>query len=403
VVGLQGREGLGSGAPGVIACAKHFAGDGQATYGTSRKAPSDADSGGLVDRADVRTDDDAMLAYGIDPYIPAIRAGLGSVMVADTTWNGVNMTGHHRLLTTILKEEIGFEGFVTTDWDAAMPDQEGPGIVAAINAGVDMLMAATNWTSQRSAIIAAAGSDISQERIDDAVRRVLTVKCEAGLFDWTRDPSLLEEVGSEEHRAVGRRAVRESLVLLKHEGDVLPLDKDSNVWVTGSGADALGRQTGGWTISWQDGGHMTEGTTILEGISEVANVVSTVDEADAVIVVLSEAPYAEWRGDVESTDTLPAEDFALLSEARDSGKPVVAIILSGRPVLITDHLDDADAWVAAWLPGTEGDGIAEVLFGDHNFLGKLSHSWPESEDQVNLNKHDPDFSPLFPYGHGLTY
>ena len=148
---------------------------------------------------------------------------------------------------------------------------------------------------------------------------------------------------------------------------------------------------------------MTEGTTILEGISEVVNVVSTVDEADAVIVVLSEAPYAEWRGDVESTDTLPAEDFALLSEARDSGKPVVAIIVSGRPVLITDHLDDADAWVAAWLPGTEGDGIAEVLFGDHNFLGKLSHSWPETEDQVNLNKHDPDFSPLFPYGHGLTY
>jgi beta-glucosidase len=403
VVGLQGRGGLGTGVPGVVACAKHFAGDGQATYGTSRKRPSAADAGGLVDRADVRSDDAEMLTYGINPYLPAIEAGLGSVMVADTTWNGVNMTGHQRLLTRILKEEIGFEGFVTTDWDAAMPDQEGPGIVAAINAGVDMLMAATNWTSQRSVIVAAAGSEISQERIDDAVRRVLTVKCEAGLFGFTRDPSLLEEVGSEEHRAVGRQAVRESLVLLKHEGDVLPLDKDSNVWVTGSGADALDRQTGGWTISWQNGGDMTEGTTILEGISAVANVVPTVDEADVVIVVLSEPPYAEWRGDVESTDTLPAEDFALLSEAREAGKPVVAVIISGRPVLITDHLDDADAWVAAWLPGTEGDGIAEVLFGDHNFLGKLSHSWPQTADQVNLNKDDPDFSPLFPYGHGLTY
>ncbi len=403
VVGLQGRGGLGTGSPGVIACAKHFAGDGQATYGTSRKEPTGSDPGGLVDRADVRIDDATMLTYGINPYIPAIRAGLGSVMVADTTWNGVNMTGHKRLLTTILKEEIGFAGFVTTDWDAAMPDQNGPGVVAAINAGVDMLMAANNWTGQRDQIIAAAGSDISQERIDDAVRRVLTVKCEAGLFGWTRDPSLLSEVGSEEHRAVGRQAVRESLVLLEHKDDVLPLTKGSNVWVTGSGADALGRQTGGWTISWQNGGNRTEGTTIFEGISAVANVVPTVDEADVAIVVLSEPPYAEWRGDVASIDTLPAEDFAFLREARNAGKPVVAVIVSGRPVLITDHLDDADAWVAAWLPGTEGDGISEVLFGDYNFSGKLSHSWPETEDQVTLNKDDPDFTPLFPYGHGLTY
>jgi beta-glucosidase len=284
-----------------------------------------------------------------------------------------------------------------------MPDQEGPGIVAAINAGVDMLMAATNWTSQRSAIVAAAGSEISQERIDDAVRRVLTVKCEAGLFGWTRDPALLAEVGSEEHRAVGRQAVRESLVLLKHEGNVLPLDKGSNVWVGGSGANALDRQTGGWTISWQNGGDMTVGTTILDGISAVATVVPTVAEADVAIVVLSEPPYAEWRGDVESTDTLPTEDFALLSEAKNAGKPVVAVIVSGRPVLIADHLIDADAWIAAWLPGTEGDGIAEVLFGDHNFSGKLSHSWPATADQVNMNKDDPGFTPLFPYGHGLTY
>src|SRR5690606_32251950 len=202
---------------------------------------------------------------------------------------------------------IGFKGFVTTDWDAAMPDQKGPGIVAAINAGVDMLMAATNWESQRSAILAAAGTEISQERIDDAVTRVLTAKCEAGLFGWSRDPAHLAQVGSDEHRAVGRQAVRESLVLLQHEGDVLPLDKGSNVWVAGSGADKLERQTGGWTISWQNGGDKTTGTTILKGISAVANVVPTVAEADVAIVVLSEPPYAEWRGDVASTDTLPAE------------------------------------------------------------------------------------------------
>ncbi len=403
VVGLQGRGGLGTGTPGVIACAKHFAGDGQSTYGTSRKAPYGSTPGGLVDRADVRVDEATMRKYGVAPYIPAIEAGLGSVMVADTSWNGVNMTGHEQLITTILKDELGFEGFVTTDWDAAMPSQEGPGVVAAINAGVDMLMAATDWTSQRAEIIAAAGDTISQERIDDAVRRVLTVKCEAGLFGWSRDASQLAEVGSEDHRAVGRQAVRESLVLLKHEGGVLPLAKESNVWVAGSGADVLERQTGGWTISWQDGGAMTEGTTISQGIAEVANVVPTVAEADVAIVVLSEPPYAEWRGDVSSLDTLPPEDFALLSEAKEAGKPVVALVVSGRPVLITDHLDKADAWIAAWLPGTEGDGVAEVLFGDHNFTGKLGHSWPKSEDQATMKAGDPGFTPLFPYGHGLTY
>ncbi len=403
VVGLQGRGGLGTGAPGVVACAKHFAGDGQATYGTSRKAPAGTDPGGLVDRADVQIDEATMRTYGINPYIPAIQAGLGSVMVADTSWNGVNMTGHAQLLTTILKGELGFAGFVTTDWDAVMPNQNGPGVAAAINAGVDMLMSATEWLDQRAEILAGAGSTISQERIDDAVKRILTVKCEAGLFGFTRDTSLLAQVGSEAHRAVARQAVRESLVLLKHEGGVLPLAKNSNVWVAGSGADALGRQTGGWTISWQNGGDMTQGTTILAGISAVANVVPNVADADAAIVILSEPPYAEWYGDVASINTLPAEDFALLSQAKAAGKPVVAIVVSGRPVLITDQLPNADAWIAAWLPGTEGGGIAEVLFGDYNFTGKLSHSWPQSEDQVTMTKDDADYAPLFPYRHGLTY
>ncbi len=403
VVGLQGRGGLGTGTPGVIACAKHFAGDGQATFGTSRKPAAGTDPGGLVDRADVRIDEPTMRALGIAPYIPAIEAGLGSVMVADTTWNGVNMTGHEQLLTTILKGELGFQGFVSTDWDAVTPSQQGPGVVAAINAGVDMLMAASDWAGQRDEIIAAAGSTISQARIDDAARRVLTAKCEAGLFGWSRDPNLMAEVGSPTHRGYGRQAVRESMVLLQHEGDVLPLTKGSNVWVAGSGADDLGRQTGGWTISWQNGGERTQGTTILQGIAAVANVVPTAAEADVAIVVLSEPPYAEWYGDVSSTNTLPESDFALLSEARTAGIPVVAVIVSGRPVLITNELANADAWIAAWLPGTEGDGITEVLFGDYNFTGRLSHSWPQSEDQVNLNKDDAGFTPLFPYGHGLTY
>lgn len=403
VVGLQGRNGLGSGSPGVIACAKHFAGDGQATFGTSRKTPTGSDPGGLVDRADVQLDDAAMRALGVAPYVTAIEAGLGSIMVADTSWNGVNMTGHQHLLTTILKGELGFQGFVSTDWDAATPQQGGPGVAAAISAGVDMLMAAGDWRAQRDEIIAGAGTTIDPGRIEDAARRVLTAKCEAGLFGWSRDPSLLSRVGSDEHRAVGREAVRESLVLLQHEGGVLPLAKGSNIWVAGSGADSLERQTGGWTINWQNGGNLTQGTTVRQAIAAMANVVATVAEAEIAIVVLSEAPYAEWRGDVASLDTLPPEDFALLGEARTAGIPVVAIIISGRPVLIQDHLASADAWIAAWLPGTEGGGVAEVLFGDHDFVGTLSHSWPRTNEQATMKAGDPGFDPLFPYGHGLRY
>lgn len=398
VLGLQGRGGLGSGTPGVIACAKHFAADGQATHGTSWRASE----GGLVDRGDVAISEADMRKYGIDPYIPAIDAGLGSIMVSDTTWNGQNMTGHTQLITTILKEELGFEGFVTTDWEASSRDTVG-GAEGAINAGVDMLMEPGEWASVRAEIAAAAGSTIDQARIDDAVRRILTVKCEAGLFGWSRDASLLGQVGSAAHREVGRQAVRESLVLLSHETDVLPLSPGSNVWLAGSGADSLTRQAGGWTINWQGNGNATEGTTILEAVSAVATVVPDVADADVAVVVLSENPYAEWQGDVASLDTIPADDFALLTQARDAGKPVVALIISGRPVLITAHLANADAWIAAWLPGTEGQGIVDVLFGDHNFTGKLSHSWPETEEQANQNKDDAGFAPLFPYGHGLSY
>lgn len=398
VLGLQGRGGLGSGTPGVIACAKHFAADGQATYGNSWRAAE----GGLVDRSDVVISEADMRKYGIDPYIPAIKAGLGSIMVSDTTWNGQNMTGHAGLITTILKEELGFQGFVTTDWEASSRDTVG-GVVGAINAGVDLLMEPSEWEFVRGEIVAAAGTTIDQARIDDAVRRILTVKCEADLFGWSRDAALLSQVGSPAHREVGRQAVRESLVLLAHANSVLPLSPGSNVWIAGSGADSLTRQAGGWTINWQGDGNATEGTTILEAVSAVATVVPDVTEADVALVVLSENPYAEWQGDVASLDTISSSDFTLLSEARDAGKPVVALILSGRPVLITEHLDSADAWIAAWLPGTEGQGIVDVLFGDHNFTGKLSHSWPRTDEQANQNKDDAGFDPLFPYGHGLTY
>ncbi|HEX2880204.1 MAG TPA: glycoside hydrolase family 3 protein [Polyangiaceae bacterium] len=395
VLGLQGRGGVGSGQPGVIACAKHWAGDGQATAGTSGK-------GAVVDRGDVQIDEAAMRAYGIAPYLPAIQAGLGSVMVSDATWNGENMTGHSQLMNDILKVELGFKGFISTDWQAATESVDSPGFVAAAEAGVDMFMQPNGWQGT----IDALETGLSAARLDDAVTRLLQTKCQAGLFtNAARDPALIASVGSAEHRMVGRQAVRESLVLAQNTGNVLPLAKTAGtVWVGGSGADDIGRQCGGWTISWQgNSGNTTTGTTISAAINSVAPLAATMDAASVVVVVLSEAPYAEFEGDSQSIDTLPPDDFALLAQAKAAGKQVVAIVMSGRPVLITDQLANADAWVIAWLPGTEGDGVADVLFGGFAPTGKLSHSWPASADQVNVNVGDPGYAPLFMLGHGLTY
>lgn len=391
VMGLQGRGGLGSGQPGIIACAKHWAGDGQATAGTSLK-------GGVVDRGDVRIDDAAMRAYGIEPYLGAIRAGLGSIMVSDATWNGQSMTASSKLMNEILKDELGFKGFVSTDWNAAV-EGPAPGIANAAIAGVDMFMNPANWQGAIDQI----ESGVPDARIDDAVMRLLTVKCEAGLFGYTRDTTLLAQVGSAEHRMVGRQAVRESLVLLQNENDALPLPKTASVWVGGSGADSLSNQCGGWTISWQGNGNLTQGTTIQQAIAKVVTPAASLEAAEVAVVVLSETPYAEFQGDSQSIDTLPAQDFQLLAQAKAAGKRVIAIVLSGRPVLIADRLANADAWIAAWLPGTEGDGVADVLFGDYPPTGKLSHSWPRTQEQANVNFGDPGYDPLFALGHGLTY
>jgi beta-glucosidase len=394
VLGLQGRGGLGSGQPGIIACAKHWAGDGQATAGTSGK-------GAVVDRGDVQIDEAAMRAYGIAPYLPALQAGLGSVMVSDATWNGENMTGHAQLMTDILKVELGFKGFISTDWQAATESVDSPGFVAAAEAGVDMFMQPNGWQDT----IGALETGLSATRLDDAVTRLLQTKCQAGLFtNAARDPALLASVGSAEHRMVGRQAVRESLVVVQNTGNVLPLAKTANVWVGGTGADDIGRQCGGWTISWQgSSGNTTEGTTILEAVTNVVAPAASMEAADVVVVVLSEGPYAEFQGDSESIDTLPQADFDLLAQAKGAGKQVVAIVMSGRPVLITDELANADAWVIAWLPGTEGDGVADVLFGDFNPTGKLSHSWPKTDAAANVNVGDPGYDPLFALGHGLSY
>jgi beta-glucosidase len=192
-------------------------------------------------------------------------------------------------------------------------------------------------------------------------------------------------------------------VVLQNSGSVLPIPKTAKVWVGGSGASNLTNQCGGWTINWQGAGSMTTGTTISEALAKVTTQVSAMGQADVAVVVLSEGPYAEFNGDRASIDTLPPTDFALLDQARAAGKKVVAIVVSGRPVLIADHLSAADAWVAAWLPGTEGDGVADVLLGSYKPTGKLSHSWPRTQAQTNVNIGDPGYDPLFALGYGLSY
>jgi len=401
VIGLQGPMGLGSGNPGIIACAKHWAGDGQGTAGKSF-LPNWA---GVVDRSDIEVNQSDMEKYGMAAYVPAIQAGLGCMMVSDTTWNGKFITSNSTMITTLLKGMYGFKGIVLTDWNANV---NAGGVEPTINAGVDMLMepdappAADSWQNAVQTI--ANDTNIPDSRIDDAVTRILNVKCQAGLFNFKRDPSLLASVGSADHRALARKAVAQSLVVLQNNNKVLPLSKTAKIWIGGSGANNLSNQCGGWTINWQGNGNATTGTTIQQAIGKVTNLAGDMNSADIDIVVLSEPPYAETPGDSQTINTLPAADFTLLSQAKATGKPVVAIVISGRTVQIADNLANADAWIAAWLPGTEGDGVADVLFGDVKPTGKLSHSWRKDDSQDNfMTCCNGNYQPLFPLGFGLTY
>ncbi|MCB0752871.1 MAG: glycoside hydrolase family 3 protein, partial [Ignavibacteriae bacterium] len=256
---------------------------------------------------------------------------------------------------------------------------------------------------------------VSQPRIDDAVRRILTSKFNLDLFNKTKtDINLTAKVGSTEHREIARKCVQQSLVLLKNENKTLPISKDiKNIVVAGRGANDLGMQCGGWTISWQ-GSHgeiIKGGTTILTAIkntvSKNTNVTNSLDEnsmknSDLIIIVVGEDPYAEGVGDRKDLN-LSIEDLNMIKKAKNSSKPIVVILLSGRPMLLNNILEDCNAVVAAWLPGTEGQGIADVLFGDFSFTGKLSQTWPKSMDQIPINVGDVEYNPLFPFGYGLSY
>ncbi len=423
VEGLQGTS-LG-GSESVLACAKHFAGDG-ATQGGE-------------DQGDALLDESGFRTLAVEVYQPLVNAGVGSIMVSYSSVNGAKMTGHTYWLTDVLKGEMGFRGFLVSDW-AASSQLPGGGVggptatqvASAINAGLDMLMepySAREVVDLIEAAPAAGGeTNIPLSRIDDAVLRILTVKCELGMlapgYNPGADAPLLSEVGSSAHRDVARQAVRESLVLLENAAGVLPIPPSARVHVAGSGADSLQRQCGGWTIDWQGLGvtsetrtpGVTSGTTILDGIEALVgagNVSFSLDgggvpsDADFGIVVLSEAPYAEGNGDETNLDLdARTPDVAALRALQSSGIPVVAVLVSGRPLIIEPYLDLADAWVAAWLPGSEGDGVADVLFGVQAPTGRLGHSWPRTMAQIPINVGDADYDadpPLFRFGHGLTY
>ncbi len=317
-----------------------------------------------------------------------------------------------------------FKGLVVSDWAAI--DQLGSDfkmdIQESINAGLDMIMI-PNGEGQKNNYIEFINDlkelvndgKVAQSRIDDAVKRILTVKLKMNLFDkTTTNKNLLSQIGSEQHRQVARDCVRQSLVLLKNENNTLPLSKKaSKIIVAGKAADSIGIQCGGWTISWQGSSDQKdiEGTTILQAVKNAVDDESKIiyskdghgaDECDFAIVVVGENPYAEMIGD-RSDLVLTSDDITTIENVKKSGVPFVVVLLSGRPLIIDKALEMADAFVAAWLPGTEGEGITDVLFGDYNPTGKLSHSWPKDMSQEPINVGDKNYDPLFPYGFGLSY
>ena len=416
VRGLQGgAEGLRS-PHAVLACAKHYVGDGGTSY-EPRQAAGGRTT--LLDQGDTRVDEPTLRRVHLPAYAAAVAAGVGSIMVSYNSWNGVKVSGIPHLLTDILKNELGFQGFLVSDYYAiGQVDRDyKAAVMRSINAGMDMAMEPAGYARFIATLRELVDEGrVPLARIDDAVTRILRVKLAMALIDPQRqrlaDRSLHASFGSREHREVARRAVRESLVLLKNDGRVLPLAKNAaRIHVAGRAADDVGIQCGGWTITWQGRpGATTAGTTLLAGIKSAVAPRTEVtfdlegggQGADAAIVVIGEQPYAEGVGDRRDL-SLSAEDTALVERVAATGAPVVVVLLSGRPLILGSVLERASVVVAAWLPGTEGAGVADVLFGDFAPRGKLSHSWPRTMADIPLNGGDARYSPLFPFGFGLTY
>jgi beta-glucosidase len=415
VRGLQGPK-LGD-AQRVLACAKHFVADGGTAWKTGdfgapgRKAP--------LDQGDARIDEATLRRLHLPGYVSTIAAGVASIMPSFSSWNGEKVSGSRRLLTELLKQELGFEGFLISDYNAIdqLPGDYRSDIKQSINAGMDMVMVPQRYREFFTTLVKLVeAGEVPLARIDDAVTRILRAKAALGLLDAGRsqlaDRSLQKDFGGAAHRQLARRAVRESLVLLKNERRALPLRKNAGrIHVAGKNADDLGNQCGGWTIDWQGkSGAITQGTTILAALRSAApsaQVTYAKDGAgahgaDVGVVVVGETPYAEGPGDREDI-ALDDADRKAIANVKQAGIPLVLVVVSGRPLVLGDAAAQADAIVAAWLPGSEGAGVADVLFGDHKPTGKLSFSWPRSNEQLPQNRGDARYEPLFPFGHGLGY
>lgn len=421
IEGLQGKPGDPDFLKGghVIATAKHFIGDGGTNHGT--------------DQGDNLYSEPALRDIFGPPYEAAIKAGVQTVMVSYSSWRGTKMHANKALLTDVLQGRMGFDGFLIGDWvaHAQVPGCSKVDCPTTIDAGLDMFMEADGWKQLYANTLNEVKSGaIPMARLDDAVAHILRVKLRAGVLTEGR-PSARpfagrwDVLGSPEHRTIARQAVRESLVLLKNDGGLLPLSPRAHVLVTGEGANNLSMQTGGWTISWQGNGNtradFPHGLSIYEGIvDEVRAAGGTVtlspdgsfaDRPDVAIVVFGEQPYAEGRGDRADLDfsRTDQQDLAILQKLKAEGVPVVSVFLSGRPLYVTPEINASNAFVAAWLPGSEGEGVADVLFSKpdgsvaYDFRGTLSFSWPRAPDQTPLNVGTEPYFPLFAYGYGLTY
>lgn len=400
-------------APGHIAgSAKHFLADGGTTDGH--------------DQGDFAGSEQELIRTHLSGYPQAIDAGVLSIMASFSSWNGVKHSGNETILTDVLRGPLGFDGFVVSDWNAhgQLPGCSNESCALAFNAGIDMFMAPDSWKPLYQNTLAQVRSgEIPMARLDEAVRRILRVKVKTGLFNDARPvEGRLNELGSPAHRAIAREAVRKSLVLLKNEGSVLPIRSGARVLVAGN-ADDIGQASGGWTLTWQGTGNTNadfpNGQSIWGGIQEAVAAGggqatlspdgAFVQKPDVAIVVFGETPYAEFQGDVDTLDFLPTEPLETLKRLKAAGIPTVSVFLSGRPLWTNPEINASDAFVAAWLPGTEGGGVADVLIGDaegkprNDFHGKLSFSWPKDAKGTPLNVGQPGYDPQFPYGYGLTY
>ena len=412
-----------------LATPKHFLGDGGTVWGSSRQNIMNTKY--MLDQGNMQVPEEVVRELYLPPYASAVDAGAMNVMVSFSSWKGTKMHAQQYLLTDVLRGELGFTGFIVSDWQAI--DQIDPdyyvSVVTAINAGIDMNMVPYDYVNFIETMKQAVNNgDIPELRVDEAVRRILRVKFALGLFERPMpDVKYQATVRSHEHLELARQAVRELLVLLKNENNILPLSKNTPViFIAGEGANDIGLQSGGWTLEWQGkAGNDNEGTTILNSIRSLASSNTKIEfnrngdfsefknanggllVADVGIVVLAEKPYAEGVGDAVDI-SLTNEEIQLLKDIRRQSRQVVVILLSGRPRVITEGLPLAEAWVAAWLPGTEGGGIADVLFGDYPFTGKTAYSWPRSNEQLPININNSADktgcdAPLFPFGYGLVY